>query len=559
MSKTYSLLCALGLCLLLVGVSSAQTAHVTTLYTTDGTYSDTLMFGSAATATYCLGSADSALGETELPPEGPSDVYDARFTDIDGFSCKGQGVAVDLRPLGAGYYASQSYKLHLHAGGNGTHGDSVVVSWTDSLGAWNGGYCTLVDYLTGGSSVDINLTTVSGKRVVLKSADYLIYTGDATTYLSFDYSRLTIADHNAKGKVQAANSPGGKKSVTTPNIFNLGAFSFPKGATGFTVGSDPIHSVLVAKWATVTASSYAKGVKWTATSTGQYSSRCLDSTGIVKKAGKNMTYVKKQLKELEPGKDQVDNWLFAQLLTLHATLQMYKEGVLKPGGFDSLTLASGPYAGWMVSKLVTHADSVISCEGTGSYVPFTDAVGAPDSLTFAELATQLQSVNDAFTMGGNGAADTATLNDTAGTNWNSGKGKFVTIGGNVSVAAQSTLNRPTTDVSINRPHAGKSMIESASKPQHFTLDQNYPNPFNPTTEIRFSLSTPAMVSLKVYNILGQLVTTLANNEQFGASEQNITFNANNYASGTYFYTLRVNDLKTGALMFTDVKKMVLIK
>jgi hypothetical protein len=268
-----------------------------------------------------------------------------------------------------------------------------------------------------------------------------------------------------------------------------------------------------------------------------------------------MKYVKKQLTSLIPGKDQIDNWLFAQLLTLHSTLEMYATGIITPGDFGNLVLASGPDSGMTISALATAADNMISCENltaspSGHYVQ-------ADSATFTEMANQLLVVNDAFTYGGYGSADTAALTGTDLVAWNAGKGKTVTVGGNVAVAAQSVVYRPAGGFSA--PHVGKSMIESASKPEHFTLDQNYPNPFNPTTEIRFSLSTPANVTLKVYNILGQVVTTLANNEQFGASEQTVTFNANNYASGTYFYTLRVNNLKTGALMFTDVKKMVLIK
>jgi hypothetical protein len=199
---------------------------------------------------------------------------------------------------------------------------------------------------------------------------------------------------------------------------------------------------------------------------------------------------------------------------------------------------------------MAYADAQISCS------IFPDSAAGSDSSTFAELAGDLQTVNDAFTMGNAGAADNNALTDTVGI-WNSGKGKTVTVTNTEMVMDQSSLVHKAG--TVVPPHAGKSMIEAASKPAQFKLDQNYPNPFNPTTEIRFSLSTKALVTLKVYNILGQEVTTLANNEEFGASEQTVTFNANNYASGTYFYTLRVNDLKTGALKFTDVKKMVLIK
>jgi hypothetical protein len=86
------------------------------------------------------------------------------------------------------------------------------------------------------------------------------------------------------------------------------------------------------------------------------------------------------------------------------------------------------------------------------------------------------------------------------------------------------------------------------------LSQNYPNPFNPTTTIRFTISEDAFATLKIYNILGQEVATLANHEQFLAGENEVTFDASSLASGVYYYRLIVND---GQLQ--QVKKMMLVK
>ena len=94
-------------------------------------------------------------------------------------------------------------------------------------------------------------------------------------------------------------------------------------------------------------------------------------------------------------------------------------------------------------------------------------------------------------------------------------------------------------------------------PKDFSLSQNYPNPFNPSTTIRYALPSEAKVKLSVYNLLGQLVTTLVNNtEQIGYHE--VTFNAANLASGIYFYTIDVKSTD-GKRNFQSAKKLILMK
>jgi hypothetical protein len=88
-------------------------------------------------------------------------------------------------------------------------------------------------------------------------------------------------------------------------------------------------------------------------------------------------------------------------------------------------------------------------------------------------------------------------------------------------------------------------------PDDFNLSQNYPNPFNPTTTIAFSLPIANLVTLKVYNILGQEVATLVN-EEMKAGSSTVNFNGSHLASGVYFY-------KLAAGSFTSVKKLSLLK
>ncbi|HEX9656561.1 MAG TPA: T9SS type A sorting domain-containing protein, partial [Bacteroidota bacterium] len=101
--------------------------------------------------------------------------------------------------------------------------------------------------------------------------------------------------------------------------------------------------------------------------------------------------------------------------------------------------------------------------------------------------------------------------------------------------------------------AGNSFAKAADKtlPTAYALYQNYPNPFNPTTTIRFDLPEAQIVSLKVFNVLGQLVTELANAE-FDAGEHSVVADFTNLPSGMYFYSITAGS-------FTDVKKLLLIR
>lgn len=92
---------------------------------------------------------------------------------------------------------------------------------------------------------------------------------------------------------------------------------------------------------------------------------------------------------------------------------------------------------------------------------------------------------------------------------------------------------------------------SETIPTSFSLEQNYPNPFNPSTTIEFALQKSAFVQLEVYNLLGQRMTTLAN-ERFEPGTYSATFDATGFNSGVYFYKLQAGD-------FTSVRKMVLTK
>lgn len=92
---------------------------------------------------------------------------------------------------------------------------------------------------------------------------------------------------------------------------------------------------------------------------------------------------------------------------------------------------------------------------------------------------------------------------------------------------------------------------SPELPKEFALSQNYPNPFNPTTTIKYDLPKESHVTLTMYNILGQEVITLVN-EDLKAGYQSVQWNAGNVASGVYFYRLQAGD-------FVQTKKLLLLR
>jgi hypothetical protein len=93
--------------------------------------------------------------------------------------------------------------------------------------------------------------------------------------------------------------------------------------------------------------------------------------------------------------------------------------------------------------------------------------------------------------------------------------------------------------------------ELASTPDNYYLEQNFPNPFNPSTKIKYSLPDVGLVSLKVYDVLGNEIAALVNEEK-PAGNYEVHFNASSLASGIYFYTLQAGT-------FIETKKMILLK
>ncbi|MBU2447643.1 MAG: DUF3494 domain-containing protein [Bacteroidetes bacterium] len=103
--------------------------------------------------------------------------------------------------------------------------------------------------------------------------------------------------------------------------------------------------------------------------------------------------------------------------------------------------------------------------------------------------------------------------------------------------------------------SGPTIVQNGSVPKEFALSQNYPNPFNPSTKIQYTIGNPGLVSLKVYDVLGNEVATLVNSNQ-EAGSYTVLFNTGeakmNLSSGVYFYRLEAGS-------FVSIKKLTLLK
>lgn len=166
-----------------------------------------------------------------------------------------------------------------------------------------------------------------------------------------------------------------------------------------------------------------------------------------------------------------------------------------------------------------------------------------------------------YSLAGSGTRDFWTASDgyvyhtiDFGTNWSSEliffgnifAMDFVTIGSNAIgylAGTNGTIARyegPITSVS-----------EISTILNKYSLEQNYPNPFNPSTKISWQSPVNSWQTLKVYDVLGNEVSTLVN-EYRDAGNYNLEFNANKLSSGVYFYQLKARD-------FVETKKMILMK
>lgn len=260
--------------------------------------------------------------------------------------------------------------------------------------------------------------------------------------------------------------------------------------------------------------------------------------------------IKSKQKSLPPGKH--NNALLGEAVTLKVNIGFGAAGKIEEGGtpFGSLVYVRQPGdpfipPGTMVYQISSKLDSVMRCLPTS-----WDSTTGPAN--YAAWYNAAHRINGSFS------------------------GPFDTLGfvapippphpktaGTVATGTKAIMDVPflyRTSFAVNLPDFGApniAALEARNQPDQYKLMQNYPNPFNPVTTIEFALPEDGLVTLKVYNILGQEVATLINHEVMTSGTNEVTFDATSLASGVYYYRMIFNEGQPN--QFMKVMKMMLVK
>jgi hypothetical protein len=568
MNRLFSVLLVLGLCIFMVSAMWGASGFAVKVVATDGVMTDTLTLGNAVGATNGI---DTLLGEIEMPPAPITAIFDVRSVDFESFTGHGQGLKTDYRPYRRALQTdtfSISWQPTVETGVPGT----LLLTWDAGLT----GYFHLIDGITG-TIFNIDMTAQTTFTVPVGITPFYIIYGDNAAFQTASYFRITH-EVDIKAKLNKATKPSSKTPWVLPNIVTIGTEldkSSLGALVGYQMGTDvTLKGVHLKKFADVMKSGiYAKD----GTIHTQYRS-CLDSTDVVDKKGNRKFIGKKNLTKMPPVKGFQNSALFAELMTLQFNIKLnnatYVSSKALPSAptvgmtylvqghngltFDGLFINApdtndvlNPWNGQTIGALATAAGNALSC------VP-----GVPSVLTMQELKAACEKINKSFIKTypdtGNYVTSAAKLDTasfwnfpTKGLKWD----KIYRING-IPIVKVPFLVRSLPAVAEG--NSVPRTVAEGSQPEAYSLDQNYPNPFNPTTQIAFNLVDKGFVTVKIFNMLGQEVATLANHEEMTAGANAVTFDASSLASGAYFYRIAVND-EAGALKFQAVKKMMLVK
>jgi hypothetical protein len=249
--------------------------------------------------------------------------------------------------------------------------------------------------------------------------------------------------------------------------------------------------------------------------------------------GKSFT---RELRSLPPAKH--NNKLFADLLTLKFNIALSDFGMTEPG-FGELVYADGtsPFNGRMVREIADFADSSMT-------------YFSANRAAYHALDSVVAMLNAAFS----GAIDTVS--------W----GEEMVLTGTNMLGSVSFLNAAYQ--MPRRTHRVPQAVIPDETPSTYCLHQNYPNPFNPSTTISFDLPLASKVTVKIYNIIGQEVATLIDQEMMDAGTSEVEFIPGGCSSGVYFCRLVAqavqDDDETSAPVedrtpYVAVKKMMYLK
>ncbi len=255
---------------------------------------------------------------------------------------------------------------------------------------------------------------------------------------------------------------------------------------------------------------------------------------------KNSGLLKKFVGELKnPHVSKHDNHLLGEVHALRLAVIANDAGVTEPVDPSSTHLGdliynnsgnpSDPYNNMTIRQILHRADSLLT---------FCNLYSPEEYLT---LDSTISKINEAF----DGAYEAITFDP------------FLLAGTHSLGEVPWLLPNPAASpVGITKVYA--SIIDDL--PDGFELRQNYPNPFNPTTTIEFNLGDdPVVVTLKVYNMLGQEVATILDEEQMDGGEQLVNFDASKLSSGVYLYTIVARGVGDDPHYYKDSLKMLFMK
>ena len=238
------------------------------------------------------------------------------------------------------------------------------------------------------------------------------------------------------------------------------------------------------------------------------------------------------------------------------------------GAFAYVTNGVVPATVTVISTATNTVVDSVSFEGTGS-----GGIAITPDGEFAYVATPPSFVTVIAT-GTNTVVDTVGLADKPADVAITPDGAFayVTINGffgqraRIVTVIEIATNSVVTTVEVGvgpvgiaiTPEPVTSVTDERAIPTDYVLSQNYPNPFNPSSAVRYELPKQSHVILKIYNLLGQEVATLVDEEK-SAGRYEVSWDADGFSSGIYFYRLQTQTLSGQAGGFVETKKMVLLK
>ncbi len=422
-----------------------------------------------------------------------------------------------------------------------------------------------------GSAIDtvFNLHTIPPSTVTtidtkLKKWDFVFHSaltaGDSVRILGFARTNKTVKI--SKFWWTRSNTIVGKSRkdyvvrssilrLPMPNRVNALAESFPKKGAGLIVGRNektPNDSSKYYGW--FQAPDYSGVLKTLyQKAQGQPTGNAAHPFDFYTSNGK---VIKGQQKSLPPLKEA--NSLLANMIALKTNIAASDYGFVPAGfgdliysdpttpipGIDGLTirqiahLGDSVMMGWLKDSVDSHSKPIKVHEFDYTY-------------NFNQLDSIIAMIDSAF----EGPLDTVKFSDSL---------QFTGVRSLISVAyLHADPNAAAPKIIPVAMNSGDGI------PTEYKLYQNFPNPFNPTTTIQFDLPEPSIVTLKVYNILGQEVVTLMDREQMDEGQSQVQFNGNRLASGVYFYRLVTESLTNpddgtvSGRATVSIKKMLLIK